>query len=339
MEYRYLGKCGLKVSCLCLGAMTFGREADEATSHRMLDRFKDAGGNFIDTADAYSAGVSEEIVGRWLKGQRRDDWVIATKVYFPVRNGPNEIGLSRKHILSAAEESLRRLGTDYIDLYQVHGWDGFTPLEETLSALDRLVADGKVRYIGASNYSGWQLQKAIDLSRTLGKEAFVSLQPQYNLLCRFTEWELTPVCLNEGLGILPWSPLRGGWLSGKFRRGMQEPPANTRVAIAGKMGWGESWENYNNEHTWRVIDALFEVAERVGRTPAQVAIRWLLQRPGVTAPIIGARNLDQLEDDLGAAEFELPPEEMSRLDQASEIPLPYPYDAIRRAQETRDSWK
>ena len=335
MNYRFLGKTGLKVSELCLGAMTFGREADEETSRQIMDRFVGAGGNFIDTANVYTRGVSEETVGRWLKGKTRDDFIIATKVRFPMGEGPNDVGLSRKHILAGVEASLRRLGTDYIDLYQVHGWDGITPLEETLSTLDTLVKSGKVRYIGASNYSGWQLQQAIDLSKQMGWEPFTCLQPLYNLLDRSIEWELLPVCQNEGLGVIPWSPLRGGWLSGKFRRGMTAPPEGTRVKTAEEQGWSESWSAYNNEHTWSVLDTLFAVAEEVGKAPAQVALNWLLQRPGVTAPIIGARTLEQLEDNLGASGWSLNDEQMARLTQVSEQPLPYPYNVIAGAQARR----
>ncbi len=335
MEYRYLGATGLKVSELCLGAMTFGRESSEEVSRQILDRFIEAGGNFIDTADVYSRGASEAVVGRWLAGKQRDDLVIATKVRFPMGEGPNEVGLSRKHILSGIDQSLRRLGTEYIDLYQVHCWDHTTPLEETLSTLDSLVRSGKVRYIGASNYAGWQLQKAIDLSRRMGWEPFVCLQPQYNLLCRSTEWELLPVCQNEGLGVIPWSPLRGGWLSGKYRRGMTEPPAGTRVAIAEEQGWSESWGAYNNERTWSLLDTLFAVAEEAGKSPAQVAINWLLQQAGVTAPIIGARTLEQLETNLGSAGWQLDEHAMERLERASAIEMPYPYEQIERAQARR----
>jgi aryl-alcohol dehydrogenase-like predicted oxidoreductase len=203
MKYRYLGKTGLKVSELCLGSMTFGREANEEISPQMLDRFAEVGGNFVDTANVYSLGVSEEIVGRWLKDKDREDFIIATKVRFKLGEGPNDVGLSRKHILAAAESSLRRLRTHYIDLYQVHCWDETTPLEETLSTLDSLVQSGKVRYVGASNYSGWQLQKAIDMSRQRGWEPFCCMQPQYNLICRSTEWEVLPVCRSEGLGVIP----------------------------------------------------------------------------------------------------------------------------------------
>jgi aryl-alcohol dehydrogenase-like predicted oxidoreductase len=335
MNYRFLGRTGLRVSELCLGAMTFGRETTEEISHRILDRFLTAGGNFIDTADVYSRGVSEEIVGRWLKGQPRDDLVIATKVRFPMGAGPNDVGLSRKHIMAGVEASLRRLGVDYIDLYQVHCWDHVTPLEETLSTLDGLVRSGKVRYIGASNYSGWQLQKAIDLSLHMGWEPFRSLQPQYNLLCRTTEWELVPVCQNEGLGIIPWSPLRGGWLSGKYRRGMAAPPAGTRVEIAEEQGWSESWSSYNNEQTWRIVDALLAVAEQASKAPAQVAINWLLRRPGVTAPIIGARTIEQLETNLGSTGWELSDEQLAQLDAASAPSSVYPYDHIAGARKRR----
>jgi aryl-alcohol dehydrogenase-like predicted oxidoreductase len=335
MEYRFLGRTGLRVSELCLGTMTFGRESSEELSRRILDRFVEAGGNFLDTADVYSRGLSEEIIGRWLQGKRRDDFVIATKVRFPMGEGPNEVGLSRKHIMAAIEASLRRLGTDYIDLYQVHCWDDVTPLEETLSTLNDLVRSGKVRYIGASNYSGWQLQKAIDISRQMGWEPFRCLQPLYNLLDRSVEWELLPVCVSEGLGVIPWSPLRGGWLSGKYRRGMAAPLEGTRIWEAERHGWSESWSRYNNERTWSVLDTLFAVADEVKKTPAQVALRWLLQRPGVTAPIIGARTIEQLEDNLGAVGWELNQEQMDRLDQVSAVQLPYPYDFLAGAQRRR----
>jgi aryl-alcohol dehydrogenase-like predicted oxidoreductase len=329
MEYRFLGRTGLKVSELCLGAMTFGKEADEETSHAMLDRFASVGGTFIDTADVYSRGVSEEILGRWLKTVDRDQFVIATKVRWPMSDDdPNDVGLNRKHIVAAVEASLRRLGTDYLDLYQVHSWDGATPLEETLSTLDTLVRAGKVRYLGASNYSGWQLQKAIDLSRQHGWEPFRCLQPLYHLLDRDTEWELLPVCRHEGLGVIPWSPLRGGWLTGKVRRGMTAPPAGTRLESASARGLSERWGAYDNEHTWRVLDELFAVAEDAGKTPAQVALRWVLQRPGVTAPIIGARNLDQLDANLGTVGWSLTDEQLTRLDEVSAKPLPYPYAFI-----------
>ena len=334
MQQRFLGKTGLKVSELCLGTMTFAREADEASSHAMLDQFVAAGGNFIDTADVYGQGASEETIGRWLGSRPRDDLVVATKVRFPMGDRPNQVGLSRKHILSGVEASLKRLQTDYLDLYQVHCWDARTPLEETLSTLNTLVERGLVRYIGVSNFTGWQLQKAIDLSRHHGWEVFCSLQPQYNLLCRSTEWDLLPVCEAEGLGVIPWSPLRGGWLSGRYQRGMAQPPQGSRVEEAERKGWGESWSNYNNEHTWGVLDALFEVSEQTGKTPSQVALNWLLRRPSVAAPILGVRTMQQLEDNLGASGWALSSEQMERLNTASANPAPYPHDFIEDARRS-----
>jgi len=336
MDTRYLGRTGLKVSELCLGAMTFGRETPEDESHALLDRFVEAGGNFIDTANVYGNGTSEEIVGRWLKHQRRDELVIATKVRFAMGDGPNEQGLSRKHIVASLHESLRRLGTDYIDLYQIHAWDPGTPLEETLSTLDGLVQSGKVRYIGASNVAGWQLQKAIDLSRQMGWEPFACLQPLYNLLDRSIEWELLPVCANEGVGVIPWSPLRGGWLSGKYHRGMDGPPSDTRVEKAGERGWSESWEAYANEHTWSIVDVLFEVSEEADKTPAQVALRWLLEQPEVTAPITGVRKMEHLEDNLGATGWSLTSEQLERLNEVSAPELPYPYETLERTAKGRE---
>jgi aryl-alcohol dehydrogenase-like predicted oxidoreductase len=338
MDYRFLGHTGLRVSELCLGAMTFGRqnEATEEESHAMLDRFVAAGGNFIDTANVYSTGISEEIVGKWLLRQRRDDLVIATKVRFPMGTGPNDLGLSRKHILSSIEASLKRLQTDYIDLYQVHCWDPATPLEETLSTLNDLLRHGAVRYLGVSNFNGWQLQRALDLSREKGWEGFVCLQPQYNLLCRSTEWELIPISIREGLGVIPWSPLRGGWLSGKFRRGMSAPPDDSRVKLAEEKDWGEKWSAYNNEHTWTVVDALHAVASKTGKTAAQVAINWLLRKPGVTAPIIGARSIPQLEANLGSSGWTLSEEHVRHLDDASAVQPPYPYDFIAKAAGPRE---
>jgi aryl-alcohol dehydrogenase-like predicted oxidoreductase len=325
MDYRFLGRTGLKVSELCLGAMTFGRESTPEVSFQVLDRFAAAGGNFIDTADVYGQGVSETITGQWLKDKRREDWVIATKVRFRVGEGVNDEGLSRKHILASVEGSLRRLGTEYIDLYQVHSWWDQINLDETLGTLDTLVQSGKVRYLGVSNFRGWQLQKALDLSRMRGWEPFVCLQPLFNLLDRGIEYELVPICQNEGLGIITWSPLRGGWLSGKFRRGMTAAPEGTRIETATRLGWSENWDTYDNEHTWSVLDALVGVAQESGKTPAQVALQWLLQRPGVTAPIIGARNLQQLEDDLGAIGWSLADEHLNRLNEVSAPQKIYPY--------------
>ncbi len=322
MEYRHVGATGLQVSELCLGAMMFGSQTDEQASTQILNTFTEAGGNFIDTADVYGEGRSEEVLGRWLKTQQRGDLVIATKVWVPMGRMPNDRGLSRKHILDAVDASLRRLGTDYIDLYQLHVWDDGTPLTETLSTLDSLVRSGKVRYIGVSNVRGWQLQKAIDLCHQYGWEPPVSLQPLYTLLDRAAEWELLPVCRNEGLGVITWSPLRSGWLSGAFHRGMTAPPPNSKAAGPGT----HSWERYANDHTWHVLDELAAVAKEAGQTQPQVAVRWLLQRPGVTAPIIGARTPSYLDDLLGAVGWSLTAEQMERLDVASRpASTPYPY--------------
>ncbi|AZM56196.1 aldo/keto reductase [Streptomyces sp. WAC 01529] len=320
MKQRFLGRTGLRVSELCFGAMMFGSGADETTSHRMLDAFTEAGGTFVDTADMYGRGVSEEVLGRWLKGRRRDELVIATKVFSTMGESPNAGGLSRKHILSAVDASLRRLGTDYIDLYQTHVWDATTPIEETLSTLDTLVKAGKVRYLGASNHSPAQLQKALDVARARCWEPYSCLQPLYNLLARESEWELLPLSAAEGVGVIPYSPLQGGWLSGKFRRSMAAPPEGARGSGA--------WRERNTEETWRVVDALLEVADEAGRTPSQVALRWLLQRPGVTAPIVGARSVEQLADNLGCVDWELTSEQQERLTSASARPLPYPYDVL-----------
>lgn len=329
MNYRQLGRSGLRVSEFCLGAMTFGRETSEEDSRAILNRFVEAGGNFIDTADVYTKGRSEEILGDWLETQNRDSLVIATKVRFRTEKGTNGTGLSRKHILASVENSLRRLKTDFIDLYQIHFWDELTPLEETLSTLDALVKAGKVRYLGASNIAGYQLQRAIDLSRANGWEAFSSLQPLYNLLDRSIEWEILPVCKHEGVGVIPWSPLRGGWLSGKYRRGMSAPPTGTRLEDADKFGWSERWEVYATERTWTIIDTLLAVAEELGKTPAQVALNWVLNRPEVTAPIIGIRTLEQLENNLAASGWKIPEELNVRLQQASDQTLPYPYEWMR----------
>lgn len=305
--------------------MTFLKD-DEAGAHRILDTFTEAGGTFLDTANAYSQGVSEEVIGGWLKGRDRDGLVIATKVALPMGEGPNEKGLSRKHIIAAVEASLRRLGTDYIDLYQTHVWDVRTPIEETLGTLDTLVTAGKVRYLGASNVSPGQLQRALDVADRRGWAPYVCLQPIYNLLAREVEWELLPQSEAAGVGVIPYSPLQGGWLTGKYRRGMTSVPPGSRES----HGDGESWRGRDNEETWRVVETVQEIATESERTPSQVALRWLLDRPGVTAPIIGARTLEQLKDNLGAVGWELTAAQTTRLDEASARPLPYPYNVLSR---------
>jgi aryl-alcohol dehydrogenase-like predicted oxidoreductase len=335
MRFRPLG--GTLVSELCLGTMTFGHEADEHESHRILDEFVAAGGNFIDTADVYSRGVSEQIIGRWLASRgAREELVVATKVRFPMGDGPNDIGLSRRRIHRAVEESLRRLRLDYVDLYQAHCWDPVTPLEETLSAFDDLVRAGKVRYVGLSNFAGWQLERAVLVTRFRGWAPVVTLQPQYSLLARELEWEVVPVCLDEGVGLLPWSPLGGGWLTGKYRPD-ERPIGATRLGENPERGV-EAYDKRNVERTWRVLDAVTRVAEQrgSGTTLAQVSLNWLLQRPGVTSVILGARTVAQLQDDLGAAGWDLSAEEMRELDEASApARLDYPYGFIEDASRER----
>ncbi len=329
MQHGRLGRTGLMVSELCLGTMTFGRELDEAGSEEIVNRFVEAGGNFIDTADVYENGVSEEITGRAI-GDRRDDVVLATKVRFPMGEGPNDVGLSRKHIMAGCEASLRRLGTDYIDLYQVHCWDEATPLEETLSALTDLVRSGKARYIGVSNFMAWQIVKALGVSELHGFEKFVCLQPQYSLVERGIEDEALPACVSEGLGVIPWGPLGGGFLSGKYRRG-ERPPEDSR--IAGAEEWmDEYWEKRATERNWRVLDAVGAIAEETGKSYAQVSLNWLLCQDGVTAPIIGARTNEQLEDNLGAAGWRLDEKQVQRLSEAAPPEKTYPTRFIEGKQ-------
>src|ERR671910_2470542 len=316
MEYARLGNTGLMVSELCLGCMTFGRETDEETSREIVGRFLDAGGNFIDTADVYSKGISEEITGRAIKGVR-DDVVLATKVFFPMGEDPNEVGLSRKHVTQGCEDSLRRLGTDYIDLYQVHCWDSATPLKETLSALTDLVRSGKVRYIGVSNFTGWQLVKSVCLSEANGLERFVCLQPQYSLVERNIEREILPICLEEGLGVIPWSPLGGGFLSGKYRR-EEEPPEGSRISEA-VASMEEHWDRRATERNWAALDVVGRISEETDKSYAQISLNWLLRQDGVTAPIIGARTLEQLEDNISASGWELTSEQIEELSEASAL--------------------
>lgn len=322
MKIRKLGRTGLKVSNLCLGAMTFGHPSwgsDEATARKIVDRFLDAGGNFIDTADVYTNGVSEEITGRAIS-EKRQSVVLATKVAGPMGTTANDLGVSRKHILDGVDASLRRLGTDYIDLYQVHAYDPTTPLDETLRALDDCVRAGKVRYVGCSNYSAWQLMKATALARELGTARFDCLQPQYSLVCRYIEREHLPLCREEGIGVIPWSPLGGGLLTGKYRRGA-DAPEGTRIAAEDRMR-----DRFLSEKNLEIADTVAQVAQAAGKTPGQVALAWVAQQPGVTSPIFGARTLEQLEDNLGAADLALDDEAKKRLDEVSALELVYPYD-------------
>ena len=334
MEIRQLGKTGLRVSELCLGSMTFAREADEETSLRIIERFTEAGGNFIDTADVYTAGQSEEIVGKALKG-RRQAFILATKVRFRMGAGPNDVGLSRKHILEGCEASLRRLQTDYIDLYQGHCWDPYTPLEETLAAFDDLVHAGKVRYIGVSNFTAWQIMKALCLSDGHGWARFVCLQPRYNLVDRHIEREILPACREEGLGVIPWSPLGGGFLSGKYQRDTAMPE-DARLAHT-QAHWPEAMSRQGTERGWRTLEAVGRIAAQRGKSTAQVALAWVLAQPGITAPILGARTLEQFEDNLGCVGWELTAEELRLLDQAGALEEAYPYQFIQAFAHDRGS--
>src|SRR5829696_6190980 len=315
MDYRQLGRSGLRVSSLTLGTMTFGGggkfanvgSTDVDGARRQIDMCLDAGVTLFDTADVYSDGWSEEILGQAL-GNRRDDVLVATKARFPMGDGPNHEGLSRHHLIRACEASLRRLGMDHIDLYQVHEWDGVTPMEETLRALDDLVRSGKVRYVGCSNFSGWQMSKALGVSDRLELERYVSQQVYYSLQARDAEYEIVPACIDQGVGILVWSPLAGGLLSGKYRRGEQGPEGSRHLT-----DWNEPPVR-DEEQTYDVIEAAVEIGAGHGVSAAQVTLAWLLGRPGVSSLIVGARTAEQLADNLGAADLELSAEDRARLE-------------------------
>lgn len=316
MDYRNLGHTGLKVSPLCLGTMQFGWTADEATAFAVMDAYFEAGGNFIDTADVYSSwaegnpgGVSEQIIGRWMKARgNRDQIVLATKVRGRMWDGPNGEGLSRAHILRAVEDSLKRLDTDTIDLYQTHWFDPDTPIDETLLALDDLVRQGKVRYVGASNLPAWRLMEALWQADVKGTAGYDSLQPHYNLVRRAEyERELQPVCRQYGIGVIPYSPLAAGFLTGKYQR--EHVPESTRAARV--------QNSYFNEKGWGVLDAVQEVAEETDSTPVAVSLAWLLAQEEITAPIIGANSVQQLQDSLNALTVTLGEAQLERLDQAS----------------------
>lgn len=327
MEYRKLGNSGTIVTTYCLGTMTFGAEADETTSQLIMDDYAKAGGNFLDTADVYSTGISEEIVGRWLKARPTEagQMVVATKARFPMGSGPNDIGLSRKHLNRALEDSLRRLNVEQIDLYQMHAWDGLTPLEETLRFLDDAVSAGKIAYYGFSNYLGWQVTKAAHVAKANLWAAPVTLQPQYNLLARDIEHEIVPACLDAGMGLLPWSPLGGGWLAGKYKRDVL-PTGATRLGENPNRGMESYGPRNAAERTWAIIDAVAEIAKARGASAAQVALAWVQARPAVTSVILGARTREQLADNLGAAKVKLSAEEMETLNRVSAPQMAdYPY--------------
>ena len=337
MDYRTLGRSGCAVSSFCLGTMTFGLETDEAVAHRQLDRFVAAGGTLVDTADVYNGGTSEEIIGRWFAARRpdvTDRVVLATKGRFATDSSPNGIGLSARHLTRALDASLRRLGLDAIDLYQVHAFDPITPMEETLRTLDGFVRDGKIRYYGLSNFTGWQLTKAVHLAREMNLAAPVTLQPQYSLLVREIEWEIVPAALDAGLGLLPWSPLGGGYLSGKYRRD-QRPSGATRLGEDPDRGM-EAWDRRGVDRTWEVIGAVEEIAKTRGVSMAEVALAWVTGRPAVTSTILGARTTEQLETNLRAADLHLSTGELVALDVASDPrPADYPYGEMGVEQRGR----
>jgi aryl-alcohol dehydrogenase-like predicted oxidoreductase len=338
VDYRTLGRSGCAVSSLALGTMTFGVETDEPGAHRQLDRFVSAGGTLVDTADVYGAGASEEIIGRWFASRPADVTgrvVLATKGRFPVDDSPNGAGLSAVHLTRALDGSLRRLGLDSVDLYQLHAFDPWTPLEETLRTLDGFVRAGKIRYYGLSNFTGWQLTKAVHVARALNMPGPVTLQPQYSLLVRETEWEIVPAALDAGVGLLPWSPLGGGWLSGKYRRDAR-PTGATRLGEDPGRGM-EAYDRRGTERTWKVIDVVRRVAGGRGASMAEVAVAWVTARPAVTSTILGCRTLEQLEANLRAAELRLTPEEAAELDAASDPrPADYPYGELGLDQRSRN---
>ncbi|MGX6607076.1 aldo/keto reductase [Micromonosporaceae bacterium Da 78-11] len=337
MEYRTLGRSGCAVSALCLGTMTFGDESDEKTAHAQLDLFVEAGGTFVDTADVYSAGGSESIIGRWF-GSRpasvTEPIVLATKGRFPMAADRNGAGLSARHLTRALDASLTRLGLDSVDLYQAHSWDPVTPLDETLRTLDGFVRSGKIRYYGFSNFTGWQLTKAVLLARELGLTGPISLQPQYSLLVREIEYEIVPAAQDAGLGLLPWSPLGGGWLTGKYRRD-QRPTGSTRLGEDPERGM-EAWDRRGTERTWDIVDAVQRIADARGVSMAEVALAWVNDRPAVTATILGARTTEQLATNLKAVGLHLDPAETAALDEASDLrATDYPYGPLGLDQRSR----
>jgi aryl-alcohol dehydrogenase-like predicted oxidoreductase len=335
MEYRLLGRSGLKVSTLTVGTMTFGGKGWAKTvgdlgineAKKLVDMSLDAGVNLIDTADVYSQGVSEEIVGEIIGGKRKNGVLIATKARFPMGDGPNDAGSSRHHLVRACEASLKRLKTDVIDLYQLHEWDGQTPLEETMEALDMLVRQGKVRYIGCSNFSGWHILKALGVSAAEHRQRFVSQQIHYTLEAREAEYELLPISIDQGLGVLVWSPLAGGLLSGKHRRN------KTAEGSRQLAGWDEP-PIRDEDRLWNIVDTLVDIAESRNVSGAQVALAWLIGSKAVTSVIIGGRTKAQFKDNLASAELVLTAEERQRLDDISAPPILYPYwHQVRTAKD------
>ncbi|MEO0899384.1 MAG: aldo/keto reductase [Bacteroidota bacterium] len=331
MNYKQLGRSGIFVSDLCLGTMIFGETAGRGTpadeARKIIQAYLDAGGNHIDTANAYAGGASEEITGSAIKGVR-DQVVLATKCNFPTQSGPNHFGLSRFNIIDSVDQSLKRLDTDYIDLLYVHCWDEFTPLEESMRALDDVVTSGKVRYLGVSNYKAWQVMKALGLADQLGYHRFIAAQYQYSLVKRDLEYEFTDLFEHEGLGLCPWGPLGGGFLSGKYRKD-QRPSSITEGRIgATDETHEESWERRSTEKNWNILEVLGNIAAERQVSYPQVALAWLREKPNVSSVILGVRTMEQFVDNMGAAEINLNDEEMYMLDEASKMPELYPYRMI-----------
>ncbi|RKP58105.1 aldo/keto reductase [Cohnella endophytica] len=327
MQIRVLGRSGLAVSELCLGTMSFGNTTDESDSIRMIDLFREQGGNFLDTANVYVNGRSEEIVGKAIKNVR-SEVVLATKVRMHTADHPNGAGVSRKHIMQSVEESLQRLQTDYIDLYQVHVWDHLTPIEETLRALDDLVSSGKVRYIGCSNFFAWQLMKSLAVSDANRYVRFISIQPQYSLVSREMDREMMSLCLEENVGVIPWAPLGGGFLTGRYSK--EEP---TTGRLSSKIG-ESSWALRGTERNFEILDAVQSAARELDKTPAQVSLNWLLNRKGITSPIFGASTLEQYADNMGAVGWKMPQAIWDRLDEVSALPSEYPNRFIAKFART-----
>ncbi|NKX56709.1 aldo/keto reductase [Arthrobacter mobilis] len=337
MHYRTLGNSGVSVTSFTLGTMTFGAESDEAASHAILDDYVAAGGNFVDTADVYSGGAAEEIVGRWLASRPEEarNIVLATKGRFPMGGGPNDVGNSRRHLRRALDASLRRLGVEHIDLYQLHAWDPHTPLEETLGFLQDAVSAGKIGYYGLSNFTGWQLTKTVYTARAHGWSVPVTLQTQYNLLEREIESEVVPAAEDAGLGLLVWSPLAGGWLTGKYNQ--DDAPAEATRLGDNLNRVFQGWHvRGGNERTWQVVAAVRQIAQERGISPGQVALAWLLERPAVASVILGVRTREQLGDNLAAAALRLTADEEAQLVLASAPPVGnYPYGPEGSEQRSR----
>lgn len=324
------------VSEFGLGTMTFGAEADEATSHAILDRYVEAGGRFIDTADVYGRGVSEDVIGRWMARSKVDGMIIATKARFPMSADPADRGAGRAHLERALEASLRRLDVEAVDLYQIHAWDPDTPIEETIGALNGFVESGKVRAVGVSNFLGWQLERAVLTGSHHGWTPIVSLQPQYNLLTRDIELDVMPLCMERNIGLLPWSPLGGGWLTGKYSRA-ERPSGPTRLGDDPNRGV-EAYDLRNNERTWQVLDAVRAVAEGRGTTMSQVSLNWVRARPAVASVLLGCRTVDQLENNLAAVGWQLSAEEMDTLSEASAPGIPTYPQGFLEVEAGVDTW-